>query len=459
MAKKIKFKQILIIYLIMFAFLIFNAFFGKVLAVKPGQMILIPSDLPQYSAQYEEEDINWNEDSKQYKVNQTWKEQGKPVEQSEAPLNCAYLTLAGEKRYFVALTPTFGEAGDYIDVYIQDGNEEKVFKCVMGDAKGRKDDNGNDVGYDYNGIFTGHKYQEDGVDKCDILEFILKDYNDRPSGEFLGKFTQITKIYNGGSYFDHPNGPEPWTENVVLGGGTSSSSSSTSGGTSATQSEESFQSVMLSWYRSMWSFLSTGIDNIFSGRQDSNNFYFTQIVEASEVTGGQSGINPNAALVGDANICKTCQQLTTYLMSKNAHYNADHPKAGDINYNYNNPDYNICCATYVAIALWKSGKLTEDFINRYNYNWTGNRGIPTMLKDAGWVSIPPKQATPGDVIVNYEIHAAICAGNAEVSTNGTVSCKIWDEASATIGTHGEMPFGTTYSYNITNCQVWRESAH
>ncbi len=407
----------LLIFLSIFMFIIINLKFGQVLAVEEGTKFLIPNDLPQYSAQFETEDINWNETSKQYKVNQTWKEQGKPGEQAEEPINCAYLTLAGEKRYLIALTPTFGEAGDYIDVYIQDGNEEKVYKCVMGDAKGRFDNEGNDVGYYYNGIFMGHKYPVDGVDKCDILEFLLKDASGRPSGDFMDKFANITVICNRGSYFEHPEGPVDIVQTKTMASGESENIRRV-----ATQkksdNDTSITNVLGNILAEIVDSIATSIENLITGG-DETSVLVAKVDEGSDDASTGSGASPAVPAVGDADIMRTCEQLTRYLMNKNVNYG--NRTNNNLDENYNNPDYNINCAIYTAIVLWKTGKLSKDTINKHGY-WAAN-DIAEMAAAERWQKLNANdKLIEGDILVNSGEHVAIYAGDG----------KVWDEYTAVI---------------------------
>lgn len=426
---EIRIKRICILILVLVIILpVTSPYFGQVLAVKPGQRIIIPDDLPQVGATYEYEDReDWDPTSKQFQVNKTWKEQQKPTESSTEPKNCAYLTLAGEKRYLIALTTTYGKTGDYIDITLKDGTE---FKAVMGDAKGIK---GDDQPYYYHNIFAGHKVTENYVDKCNILELILKDYSITPSANYLTKFKNIYSIANRGSYFDHPEGPVPVTETVVLGGGPTSYTPTS---TSNQRREESFASVVLDMARSLITFLSTTLDNGLSGREDSGNMYYGQDDQQA------SGNSFDVPIVGDANVMNTCRQLSQYLMSKHAHYGWG---SRNIEEAFLFPDYKVCCATYVAIVLWKSGLLTEEQINRFNYDYSGD--FPNMLKAYNWYKVSPSSASPGDVIIHDpgpNGHVAIYAGNG----------KVWDEYSGVIESSGH-PSGQPNSYDISDCQVWR----
>ena len=104
-------------------------------------------------------------------------------------------------RYVIACTTTFGQVGDYIDFYKEDGS---VMPCIIGDIKNQNDDGCNQWGHT-NG-------------KC-IVEFVVNKstwYNggvDNPNKvgdptilyhtEWHGK--NIVKAVNGGSYFTNPN--------------------------------------------------------------------------------------------------------------------------------------------------------------------------------------------------------------------------------------------------------------
>lgn len=98
-------------------------------------------------------------------------------------------------RYVIACTTTFGQAGDYIDFYQEDGT---VIQCIIGDIKNQNDAGCNEWGHN-NGT-------------C-IIEFVVdKDtwYNcghPNPGQEgFHMEWNQnLVKAINGGSYFDNPN--------------------------------------------------------------------------------------------------------------------------------------------------------------------------------------------------------------------------------------------------------------
>ena len=98
-------------------------------------------------------------------------------------------------RYVIACTTTFGNVGDYIDFYQEDGS---VIQCIIGDIK-----NQNDAGCNEWGHLNG---------TC-IIEFVVdKDswYNSNhpnpgQQGFHMEWNQNLTKAINGGSYFDNPN--------------------------------------------------------------------------------------------------------------------------------------------------------------------------------------------------------------------------------------------------------------
>lgn len=169
-----------------------------------GKAILIPTDIPQYHAQVESyhneidetREPGRKEGNAQYDVRKLWEEQGSPISQ-----NIAYVTLAGQPRYIVAIPSTFGNTGDYIDIILTTG---QIIPCVMGDSKSA----GDPTAYFHNGVHYGHTYEEY---KCNIVEFILgtnygPSYSNAPE-EFIGLFDKVHAIANGGSYFLHTDGP------------------------------------------------------------------------------------------------------------------------------------------------------------------------------------------------------------------------------------------------------------
>ena len=210
MEKKIKQKFIINIIKICIIILILTSHFNKIYAYTfsdselKGKAIIIPTEIDQYTAQVETYH-NENGESKepgrvegnaQFDVRKLWEEQGSPISQ-----NIAYVTLAGQPRYIVALSSTFGNTGDYIDIILTTG---ETIPCIMGDSKSA----GDDTAFFFNGVHYGHTYNDN---ECDIVEFIMgtnygPNYSNAPT-DFLGKFDKVEAIANGGCYFLNTDGP------------------------------------------------------------------------------------------------------------------------------------------------------------------------------------------------------------------------------------------------------------
>lgn len=412
---------------------ILNEYGKKIIQLEAGEKLEGLDKYKQHTATYGDEDRNWGGE-KQLNVFKIWESQGKKTDNN----NIAFVTMGGSDWYLAAFARSFGEVGDYIELQIKDSSTP--FRAIIADAKSGADKEGN--GYNDGAAFfqdnnnpdlwwhLGHKYG----DEVNMVEINLKNEDKIPSTQYLNSLKPVISVQNGGSCFDHPDAPVALTGTYVIQA-SAATTSYTPASTSNQRREESFASVVLDMARSLITFLSTTLDNGLSGREDSGNMYYAQ--------DDQQGMNNyDVPIVGDANVMNTCRQLSQYLMSKHAHYGWG--TSHDIEKAFANPDYNVCCATYVAIVLWKSGLLTPEQINRFNYNWTGNGGIPSMLEEFGWRRVSPSAASPGDVIVNFEVHAAIYAGNG----------KVWDEYSGVIESSGH-PSGQPNSYNISGCQVWR----
>lgn len=98
-------------------------------------------------------------------------------------------------RYVIACTTTFGQVGDYLDVYLENGI---VLPCIIGDIKNQNNEGCNQ---------WGHKNGKN------VVEFIV-DRNIWYVGNYDNPGTssnkpewnsKVTKIVNGGSYFVNPD--------------------------------------------------------------------------------------------------------------------------------------------------------------------------------------------------------------------------------------------------------------
>lgn len=155
--------------------------------------------------------------------------------------------------------------------------------------------------------------------------------------------------------------------------------------------------------------------------------------------------------VGGGDILKACEETMQNYLSRGVHYSTNGGKliSGDIERCYNESNY-ICCATYVSSVLYKSGLLTPSQINKYAYHWTGDGGVPDMLKAAGWRQVSMDEIQPGDVVNNFKIHVLIYAG-------GDL---YYDQGTCTVSSSGKAPTrsvksGFNSSYRNSSYQVWR----
>lgn len=147
---------------------------------------------------------------------------------------------------------------------------------------------------------------------------------------------------------------------------------------------------------------------------------------------------------GASGIIATCQEVMQEFLNRNARYSLTNLIWGDIERCWTDSEC-ICCASYVSLVLYRSGALTPEQINAYNYHYTGDGGLPDMLEAAGWQQVPTSQAQPGDVVIDYSVHAMIYAGDGQV----------WDQTCCVISSSGNPPVRGTRSYNISGCQIWR----
>ena len=388
-------------------------------------MIEVPTEISQYGATYEREDISWDSTTLQYQVNQLWASQGKPKDDN----NWAYVTVAGQQRYLVALAPIFGEAGDYVDIYVKNG---QVYPCLMGDTKG--DD---DMFIWTDGQHWGHR----SGNQCNILEVILKDYSYAPNA-FLATLCPIEKIQNGGSYFTHPDGP------VGLRG-----IYSVGGVSSRDQEESTLKGMIGSAVRDIWSTTVNFLDSFFTGRNDITSLYQFKEGGRSDGKSGSLGVNGQ----GNGDVLAACEIVTKMMIERGCEYPRSPNGSGGYYTDYGKLDYvsgveeqvykahYVCCATYVSCVLYYAGVVSADIINRHAMHSAHAEGIPAIMEEAGWKKVDPSEAQPGDVIDKLDRHAAIYAGDG----------KIWDEATAVFRTSGKGPIGEPYTYDISSCLVYR----
>ena len=266
MRKRILKKVLLMLCIFIILFSFFNSYYFKVNAedgitpISPGTKVILPdeSEVKQYGmATWEKEDITWTAGTGQRKVNELWVAGGKLTDEN----NWAYIKTAdGVNRYLVAVTPFFGNAGDYLDIHTKDG---KTIPCVMGDAKGNDSGNGVLGWYMYQGNPIGHKY-DDGT--CCVLEIILKNYEKIPSQSYLESLNPVEWIQNGGSCL---NGELPVGLNNTYNFGTGG------GGSSADLDDEAetFLGALNMFFRDIWDSIAVSFENSVSERNDTTVLY------------------------------------------------------------------------------------------------------------------------------------------------------------------------------------------
>lgn len=101
-------------------------------------------------------------------------------------------------RYVIACTTTFGNVGDYIDFYQEDGS---IIQCIIGDIK-----NQNDAGCNEWGHNNGKTIVEFVVDINTWYSDGGGNHSNPGQEGFHMEWNQcLTHAINGGSYFDNPN--------------------------------------------------------------------------------------------------------------------------------------------------------------------------------------------------------------------------------------------------------------
>ena len=383
-----------------------------------GDAVKIPEEIVQSTDDAEGYNQNWSTSTKQYELYKVWKEQGGKATEN----HWAYLEISGTPRYIVALAPIFGQVGDYVDIYITNNGQEKIYPCIIGDSK----DVWVDAAYTYNGKAYGH---QGANGTCKIIEpcseLLLNSSNVSLIVPLLNKLKNITQIANGGNYFEHPDGPIGLDGSYTYEDGSEGSDDGSEAGT--------FVGAVGSLLRTGWATLNSLFDNYVEKREDITVLYDFR--------------NTDSSGMGNGDVLAACEEVTKILLDRGCSYSLTDLIWGDINSQFNSSN-RFCCASYVSSVLYYSGALTAEQINAYNYQWTGAGGVPDMLAAAGWYQVDPSEAQPGDVVNKYEIHVMIYAGNGQV----------WDQRSCVTSSNGDPPTATTRPYDISNCQIWRRGS-
>lgn len=150
-----------------------------------------------------------------------WESQGCPTgDASDGMETTPCLIVGGQKRYFCAIALHFGKHGDYVDAYLEDGS---ILPLILLDEKGCSDKKGYHnltTCFMYNGFHYGHTVTPGDQSVCSVLEFMkspssphLKNPSDyctklKPVAGSGSSSIKVTKLVNGGSYWENPNGPK-----------------------------------------------------------------------------------------------------------------------------------------------------------------------------------------------------------------------------------------------------------
>ena len=196
---------------------------GQVPVPQEGEIVTIPKDFEQVMGTCETIDRSWLGGTRQEEIYNLWHSQG---ENYDSDTHWAYVTVANQKRYLVALSQYFGMAGAYVDIYLENG---QVLPCMMGDEKRLhepdKDDNTEEGAFWFNGVSYGHCYIKNEKPACNVVEAMFA-----PAGtpynsmyDFLNTLYPVKQIVYGGTYIDNPEGPKglngPYTTNSSRSGG------------------------------------------------------------------------------------------------------------------------------------------------------------------------------------------------------------------------------------------------
>lgn len=319
-----------------------------------GDAIEVPQDMPQSAATYESEDVSWGSGTTQAALNSMWNSQEKP----HSDEHWAYITVGGQERYMVALVPTYGLPGDYVDIYVTNNGTETVYPCIIGDSK----DIWVDVGYSWtDGVVYGH---ESGG-QCNIVEVMSELSNNSSDWPIIGgtglldRLKGVTKIVNGGNISQYPDGP------VGLDGNYNTKSNGSVDSESGT-----IAGAIGSLFRSFWVFLSTVFDNLTQGRDDATVLYsFKDDEEGSDYSISPGGIQTQEEATELQNLIEQ-QWLHTQVHSNGEYQNGPFAK-------YWSTPYNLL--TPFQCTWWANGRASM-YLELYG---TKYKKYPTQMGNGG----------------------------------------------------------------------------
>lgn len=173
-------------------------------------------------------------------------------------------------RYVIACTSTYGNVGDYVDFYQEDGS---VIQCIIGDIK-----NQNDTGCNEWGHSNGQNVIEFVVDKN---SWYSTEKGGNASNMHINPGNQgchpewnknITKVVNGGSYFNNPN----FGAENISGNGTTITMPSTGTAIGSGSGTISSGNAIINGEIMKWPVDSTNITSYFGPRNDPTNTSVTE---------------------------------------------------------------------------------------------------------------------------------------------------------------------------------------
>lgn len=149
-----------------------------------------------------------------------WYENGQNVgTEQDGMLGTPCIIVGGQKRYLCAIVSHFGQIGDYVDAYLEDGT---ILPLILIDNKGCYDGGAYhnlNTNFMFNGFHYGHTVSPGNQSVCSVLEFMKS--STAPSGNPSSYCTRlapvagsdsssikVTKLVNGGSFLKNPSGPQ-----------------------------------------------------------------------------------------------------------------------------------------------------------------------------------------------------------------------------------------------------------
>lgn len=324
-----------------------------------GDVITVPQEMEQSSATFESEDVTWGSGTTQKYINEIWVNQGKTYSSE----HWAYITVGGQARYLVALVPTYGMPGDYVDIYVTNNGTQTVWPCIIGDSK----DIWVDAGYSWSdGIVYGH----DSAGKCNIIEVMselsnLANFSIISDTGILDRLAGVTKVVNGGNIKDDPNGPV----------GLSGSYGNSNGGDTES---ETFAGAVTALFRGFWDSFCTLFENSNQNRDDVTVLYSFK----KEDNGATAGYITPGGIQTQAEADALEKVIEEQWLHTRIHYGTGEYQTGPFAIYWSSP-YNVL--EPFQCTWWANGRASM-FLEQYGKTGpSGNtyRKYPTQYGDGG----------------------------------------------------------------------------